>query len=149
MQRLVTSLVFSLALLMVAGSPAHAQDVPVTLVVEELRSDQGQVLVNLYLSEDAFLSSRLALWQKAVPVPPGASQVEIELELPLVEFALGVLHDEDGDGEMDTNFIGMPKEGMGASNNPTSRFGPPKWEDALVDSVQPGDTLRIQANYLF
>ena len=33
-------------------------------------------------------------------------------------YAVSIEHDEDGDGKLKTNFIGMPKEGVGISNNP-------------------------------
>jgi uncharacterized protein (DUF2141 family) len=31
---------------------------------------------------------------------------------------------------MDTNFIGIPKDDFGCSNNATGFMGPPKYEDA-------------------
>ena len=33
-------------------------------------------------------------------------------------YVASVQHDEDGNGKLKTNFIGMPKEGIGLSNNP-------------------------------
>jgi len=47
-------------------------------------------------------------------------------------YALSVFHDENGNGKMDTNFIGMPREGVGASNNAIGHFGPPKFEAAAI-----------------
>ena len=39
------------------------------------------------------------------------------------------MHDENGNGELDANFVGIPKEPWGFSNNAKGKFGPPKWED--------------------
>lgn len=128
---------------------AFSQEASVEVVIEGLRSDQGRVIVSVYTSEETFLESERSEFRVTSEIPPGTRQVLLRLNAPDGPFALGLLHDEDGDGEMDTNFIGMPKEGMGASNNPKSRFGPPDWEDAVVQQVQKGDRLVIQANYLF
>jgi uncharacterized protein (DUF2141 family) len=40
------------------------------------------------------------------------------------------VHDENDNKKMDTNFIGIPKEDFGCSNNATGFMGPPKYEDA-------------------
>lgn len=50
--------------------------------------------------------------------------------LPFGEYGIKVHHDEDSDNEMDTNFIGIPSENYGFSNNASGTFGPPNWEDA-------------------
>lgn len=45
-------------------------------------------------------------------------------------YAIVVIHDENGNGEMDTNFIGIPTEPGGFSNNAPARMGPARFEDA-------------------
>ncbi|MBY0427835.1 MAG: DUF2141 domain-containing protein, partial [Alphaproteobacteria bacterium] len=45
-------------------------------------------------------------------------------------YAVAVYHDENGNGKMDTNFIGIPKERTGASNDAKGKMGPPKFQDA-------------------
>lgn len=47
--------------------------------------------------------------------------------LPPGDYALAMLHDENGNGRLDTMF-GIPKEGVGFSRDPVLRFGPPKWD---------------------
>jgi uncharacterized protein (DUF2141 family) len=44
-----------------------------------------------------------------------------------------VVADVNGNGKLDTNLIGIPKEPVGASRNPALRFGPPKFEETAVD----------------
>ena len=57
--------------------------------------------------------------------------VRTELQLPLDDYALTVFYDADGDGELDTNFIGIPKEPFAMSNNAVAKFGPPKYNEAV------------------
>lgn len=47
-------------------------------------------------------------------------------------YALAVVHDENGNGKLDTNFLGIPREGLGASRNARRMFGPPTFDDAKV-----------------
>ena len=41
-----------------------------------------------------------------------------------------VFHDENMNQKLDKDFVGIPKEGYGASNNPKKKIGPPSFEDA-------------------
>lgn len=56
------------------------------------------------------------------------------LQLPVGEYAIMALDDEDKDNKMDTNFIGLPQEGVGSSNGASGGpFGGPKWTDAKFE----------------
>ena len=52
--------------------------------------------------------------------------------LPPGTYAIVVLHDENGDHELNTNFFGIPLEQYGFTNNAESTFGPPSFKDAQV-----------------
>lgn len=45
-------------------------------------------------------------------------------------YAVALFHDENGNGKLDTNFLGIPREGVGVSNNKMRTLGPPTWEDS-------------------
>jgi uncharacterized protein (DUF2141 family) len=50
---------------------------------------------------------------------------------------------------MDTNFVGLPKEGYGASNDAKGTFGPPKFKDAKVELAGGAAlSLKINVRYL-
>jgi uncharacterized protein (DUF2141 family) len=49
-------------------------------------------------------------------------------------YAMFVVHGKNANGKMDKNFLGIPKEPVGMSRNPTqSKFGPPKFSDVSFD----------------
>lgn len=52
------------------------------------------------------------------------------VDLPAGSYAVSIIYDRDADGELDTNFLGIPTEPFGFSNNATALFGPPSWQDA-------------------
>ena len=49
------------------------------------------------------------------------------------KYAVRYFHDENLNGEMETNFIGKPTEGYGFSNNVTGKMGPPPFEKWLFE----------------
>ena len=52
---------------------------------------------------------------------------------PRGQYAANAFHDENDNGELDTNLIGIPTEGYGFTNDPRTTFGPPDFEDAAVN----------------
>ena len=51
--------------------------------------------------------------QRSVEVDPNAMSAQVTFkDLPQGSYAVSVLHDENGNGKMDKNFVGMPKEGL-------------------------------------
>jgi uncharacterized protein (DUF2141 family) len=55
-------------------------------------------------------------------------------------YAVSVLHDENANGRLETNFLGIPREGAGISNNASPEFSAPRFNDAAfqlkADTVQ-------------
>ena len=65
-------------------------------------------------------------------------------DIPLGTYAVSVYQDIDGDGEADANFLGMPTEPVGASNDASGFLGPPEFDEAAV-RVQ-SETTEITIN---
>jgi uncharacterized protein (DUF2141 family) len=63
-------------------------------------------------------------------------------------YAMCVFHDENSDKKINSNFLGMPKEGIGVSNNAKGHFGPPKFDDAKFILNKPEQTITISLSYL-
>ena len=113
---------------------ALAQDLTGILTVEisGLKDATGDVYIAVYNSDSTWLSDA-TVQSKKVTISDAldGDLVRTELQLPLGEYALSVFYDKDNDGELDTNFIGMPKEPIALSNNAVAKFGPPKYADAV------------------
>ncbi len=61
--------------------------------------------------------------------------------LPYGNYAVAVIHDENGNAKLDT-FAGIPREGFGFSRNPPIRFGAPRF--AAARFAVTGDAQRQQ-----
>jgi uncharacterized protein (DUF2141 family) len=57
-------------------------------------------------------------------------------------YAIAVFHDLNGNGKLDRNFIGLPQEPYGFSND-TDRRGIPSFEGALVDVKDPTTSVTV------
>ncbi|HEY5971713.1 MAG TPA: DUF2141 domain-containing protein [Pseudoxanthomonas sp.] len=112
-----------------AIAPAFAGELTVNL--QGIRTQSGLVKVAVVNSQDA--------WDgKAAPVqfdgaPPQGEVAKFTFkDLKPGNYAVMITHDENGNGKLDTNAIGMPLEGYGFSNNPRV-MRKPTWDEARFE----------------
>lgn len=67
--------------------------------------------------------------------------------LPSGDYALALIHDENGNGKLDT-MMGIPREGFGFSRNPAIRFGPPKFSEARISVTSGAVDQNVKVKYL-
>jgi uncharacterized protein (DUF2141 family) len=110
--------------------------------IEGLHSDRGQVVCALFASADDF-PKRIdrAIARTAAQIISGRATCEFP-GVPRGVYAVSVFHDENSNGRLDTNWLGIPREGVGASDNPKPRMGPPKF--AAAEFQHSGASLDIE-----
>lgn len=86
----------------------------------------GAVVILLFNSADAFADLRDPV--KTVTLPAGGGPARLE-DLPAGDYALVAYQDENGNGRLDRNFVGIPREPLGFSNRYRSK-GPPAFTRA-------------------
>ena len=130
------------------GAETDAPTGTISVIVQGLRTDNGQARFALFAAEEGFPGDiEYAIATDFTSISGGEARVSFE-NLPLGEYAIAVLHDEDADDEMDTNFLGIPSEGVGVSNDATSTFGPPDYEDAAFVLDSPTLEMTISIRYI-
>lgn len=98
--------------------------------LDGFQNDKGQVLVFLHNKPDFFPTQPdKAVSSKIVKIQNKTAHVRFDDIKPGV-YALSIVHDENNNGKLETNFLGIPKESVGTSNNVRGRFGPPSFKDA-------------------
>jgi uncharacterized protein (DUF2141 family) len=113
-----------------------------------LRNDKGQVLCAIYSSADGFPKNGDKALAHANSSIYHAHAVCEFSGLNTGTYAISVFHDENSNGKLDTNFMGIPREGVGASNNAKGHFGPPKFDAAAFRFSGGRLELKIAVNYL-
>jgi uncharacterized protein (DUF2141 family) len=130
------------------ASPAAAQGGEIAVTVTGIHSENGHVLMLLYTSEEGFPTEpRRAKRRLKLSISGGRANTRLG-DIAPGTYALSVFHDENDNGNLDTNWIGIPKEGVGASNNAKGRMGPPKFKDAEFEVGATRVTQRIRIEYL-
>ena len=131
-----------------AFAPALVSAETLTITIADIRESEGRLMIQVANSGKGFEFSE----DSAAPPPVAISQLAeagemtFEVTLPPGIYGARVLHDLNGNGEMDSNFVGMPKEPWAFSNNATGRLGPAKWQDAKFEIS--GDTaVEIRLNH--
>jgi uncharacterized protein (DUF2141 family) len=119
-----------------------------TVVIKGFKNNSGSVSVALFNKEDGFPKSP----EKAVAIIYSKindnKSIAVFQHLPAGEYAVSVYHDENNNKKMDRNIIGMPKEGVGASNNARGHLGPPKYQDAKFAFTGTDESITINIVYL-
>ncbi len=129
-------LIAVLTALMPVGAQAE-DNLTLTVHVEGGRANVGSAMGALYESEETFMKSAQAEATAKIDAD-GKASLTFE-NLSPGEYAVTVFYDENGNGELDTGFLGIPKEKVGFSNNARGRMGPAPYEKARF-VLSPGST---------
>ena len=142
MIRTIILAVAALPLLSLIAVDSHS----VTVTVEGYQHQEGQLSIALFNSDEGFPKDHTEAYQRqTVAVDDNATQITFD-NVPAGTYAVAVYHDEDGDQELATNFMGIPKENVGISNNPKVGIGnPPSFKRAQFELSDNAEiTVRLQ-----
>ncbi|MBW4549605.1 MAG: DUF2141 domain-containing protein [Aphanocapsa sp. GSE-SYN-MK-11-07L] len=136
-----------LTMLLVRSAQAGVRD-SLKVTVDGLRSTRDQVCLSLYDKPETFLMQpKLSLRTQCVKIIKTPMQVTFKNLAP-GNYAIAALHDTNGTGKVERNFMGMPMEGFGFSRNPVVTMKAPKFDQAAVKVDGANTTLAIQMKYL-
>jgi uncharacterized protein (DUF2141 family) len=136
-----TSLRIAPLALVAALSSAGAFAGDLTVKLHGIRAQTGLVKV-------AVVDSQEAWGGKAAPVRADGAPAQGEeasftfKDLKPGSYAVMITHDENGNGRMDTNLVGMPLEGYGFSNNPQA-MRKPTWDEARFEIPAAGAAIDV------
>ncbi len=116
---------------------SNATSGEIVLTIQGFRNEAGVARVALFNSPDGFPNHRGEAVRTAVAKISGGQAVVSFKDIPYGEYALGVIHDENGNDALDMSPSGMPREGVGASNNAAGMFGVPKYQKAVFHLEAP------------
>ncbi|HEX3348850.1 MAG TPA: DUF2141 domain-containing protein [Acetobacteraceae bacterium] len=126
-----------LALIAIAGE-AHATDLVVQ--VSPVVGSQGSLRLEV-CTEQEYPTQQCAI-RARVPARAGAMTVTLN-GIPPGRYAVLAHHDRNDNGKVNTNWLGIPVEGVGVSRNATGLLGRPSFADAAIDIRDKRITLAI------
>lgn len=114
-----------------------------TIEIVGFESDEGQVIVSLFNSKETWPKETV---QKVIQKILNKKSIIVFNDLPFGEYGAAVIHDDNNNSKMDTNFLGIPSEDYGFSNDAEPSFGPASWNDAkfLINKRETKILINIQ-----
>ena len=120
-----------LLLLLAAGLSASRPVGPppaLTIEVRNVEKNGGKVVVEIYNEKSGWLKKPF----RRLTLAPDAPTQTALFAVPPGKYAVSIYQDTNGNGELDMNFLSIPKEPIGFGNN-YKPFGQPKFESAVID----------------
>lgn len=133
-QNLIPALVFN------GGLALNAQAFELVLVVDSITNPSGALMVSLADSEASFTDKTAAFKALKVPITQTTERINLP-DVPAGDYAIKLYQDENNNGRLDVNVLGIPKEGYGFSNN-GGAMGQPAFKEAKF-TVRENTTITI------
>ena len=103
--------------------------------------DGGTVQIAVYGNAADYRKKALT----ELKLPAAAPAVSVTIPgLPAGDYAIAVMHDRNGNDQLDSNLFGMPTEPYGFSNNPRNLMGPATWEQTRFALPEGGGKATIR-----
>lgn len=119
----------------------------ISVTVEIVRNTNGHVRCSLFNTAPGF-PGKSPLEGRNLSAAAGNGKVSCEFtNVPAGTWAVTVMHDENDNWSLDTNLVGIPTEGYGATNNKLPTFSAPTFKDssfALAEGEQRSFTVKLR-----
>jgi uncharacterized protein (DUF2141 family) len=140
----------TLASLAVVAIAERARASELVVVIRGVDSAEGELQIEVYGEPqratfpyaDRGVLAEVRIQARTLQ-PPGKQASVSFGDLAPGSYAVSVIHDANGNGDIDLNMLGMPTEGYGFSNDAHGTLGPPSFDAAAV-RVGPTDPTRIE-----
>ncbi len=139
--------VFVLAHLPSVAFPQSSSCPGIHVQILNIRNSTGTVDCALFDAPEGFPIEVLRSATNVMVIKVRHTQARCDFEdIPPGTYALAVIHDENSNGRLDTNWLGIPTEGYGFSNDAKGSLGAPSFEAAsfAYDGQNLGMTIRLQ-----
>ncbi len=97
------------------------------------KAPMGYLRVGVFNSPKTWLEDGAQFIGKEESMPAALKRKYVFEGLPAGRYAVAAYIDENDNRKTDTNLLGIPTEWVGFSGNPNYSFGPPDFEDALIE----------------
>lgn len=112
------------------GFSQEKETIDLTIDVTVSKYNKGSIFLALYNSEETYMKKGY----KSAKVAVANNKATISIKnIEKGSYAFSMFHDVNSNGKMDKNFMGIPKEPYGFSNDKKGRFGPPDYEKVTFE----------------
>ncbi|NTV08751.1 MAG: DUF2141 domain-containing protein [Chlorobium limicola] len=120
----------------------------IVVKVLDAHNCNGDLGIALFNDKHGFPGETEHAFRKGGVHEIGESNLYVFENVPYGAYAISVIHDEACCGELHKNCFGIPKEGVGASNNPHFFLGPPSFESSSFQLGSAEVEIEVHLKYL-
>lgn len=117
--------IFMLLTFLMIVKPASGQ-LSLEITISGLKNDKGEIMLQLFDENEKVID------QEKASIKDKKCVITIK-DLKPGRYAIRYFHDENLSGVMETNLLGIPREGYGFSNNGAGPFGPKPFKEWLFE----------------
>jgi uncharacterized protein (DUF2141 family) len=129
-----------LLLLLLPARSGNSQTVEV--IITGIRSEKGQIVIGVFKDDESFQKEKSFMEKRFVKSGISNREMRVQFSLETGTYGLSLLDDENSNGKMEFNFLGIPKEGFGFSDYYHKGIKKPKF-DSYKFSINKDQTKRI------
>jgi len=97
--------------------------------IENINPSKGQLMIAVYNSKQLYMKTEKAFSKQILKLNGKNAEFIQFKDLPMGEYSVAVIHDENNNGKLDTNIFGIPTEAYGFSNNIRPKFRAANWDE--------------------
>ena len=136
-----------LFIIFMTTAPSNVEKATLEVTIDNVKSNKGVILVALFNEEDGFPGEPDNAF-RSEKVAAHTKETRILFEnIPQGTYAIAVFHDENDNGVLDKNMLGVPTEGYGSSNNQKKLFRAPNFDECKFKVGKSQVTQTIELNY--
>ena len=121
----------------------------ISLTIKDIKTSNGQILMGIYKDDVSFDKEIAYKKVQAFKTKISNGTLVVEVKLEPGKYGISLMDDENFNGKMDYNFIGIPKEGFGFSNYYHSGLTKPKLKSFLFEVIENKNTkVEVKMKYM-
>ena len=133
--------IFSIVLLY-----SYLSGADINIEIQNLKNTIGKVSIGLYNKSENF--PIVSKEYKGIHLDIDSHTHSYTFKkIPPGIYALSIFHDENSNSKLDKNFLGIPKEGYGFSNNAKAMLSTPSFDEAKFKISTKTINLKIKMEY--
>lgn len=144
-------LLFWLAIILVwlpSSGFAQVECPSINVKIQNISNNSGVIACAIFESKEGFPSKFLKFASKTMLTQIGGKDASFEFsDIKPGTYAIAVIHDENLNGELDTNLFGIPTEGYGFSSGAEVTLSAPSFSDAIFSYDGGRLQMSISLNY--
>jgi uncharacterized protein (DUF2141 family) len=138
----LATLAFGLIIVLGVHGQQAANTKKLSIKISNIQSKGKILYVGIYRAGDEF--PEFNKYWKNSKATTTSNEMTIEFDVPYGDYAVAVSHDLNGNGKLDKNLFGYPKEPFGFSNNYKPKLSSPNFSDCKFSYTQQSNSIMIK-----